>query len=72
MFTDINIPGSMDGLKLAHAVRDRWPPVKILVVSGQVRPQQAVLPSNSCFIGKPYRSAAMIKELRSLVGYPEV
>jgi two-component system, response regulator PdtaR len=70
VFTDINMPGSMDALKLAHAVRDRWPPVKILVVSGQIRPQQADLPSNSCFIGKPYRAAAMVKELRSLVGSP--
>lgn len=35
LFTDIQMPGSMDGLKLAHAVRDRWPPIKIVVVSGQ-------------------------------------
>jgi two-component system, response regulator PdtaR len=70
VFTDINMPGSMDGVKLAHAVRDRWPPVKILVVSGQVRPQQADLPPNSRFVGKPYRAAAMIEELRSLVGFP--
>jgi CheY-like chemotaxis protein len=70
LFTDINMPGSMDGLKLAHAVRDRWPPVKILVVSGQVRPQQADLPLNSCFVGKPYRKAAMVKELRSLISSP--
>ncbi len=34
MFTDIDMPGSMDGLKLATAVRDRWPPVKIIVTSG--------------------------------------
>src|ERR1700688_3632609 len=39
LFTDIDMPGSMDGLKLAHAVRDRWPPVKILVASGKVRLQ---------------------------------
>ena len=38
LFTDIDMPGSMDGLKLAHAVRDRWPPIKILIVSGTVRP----------------------------------
>jgi CheY-like chemotaxis protein len=37
LFTDINMPGSMDGLKLAHAVRDRWTPVKIIMVSGKVR-----------------------------------
>ena len=35
VFTDIHMPGSMDGLKLAHAVRDRWPPIKIIVTSGR-------------------------------------
>lgn len=55
LFTDINMPGSMDGLKLAHAVRDRWPPIKILLASGQERLQPFELPSNSCFVGKPYR-----------------
>jgi two-component system, response regulator PdtaR len=68
LFTDINMPGSMDGLKLAQAVRDRWPPVKILLVSGQVPPWQADLPPNSRFIAKPYRAAAMVEELRSMVG----
>jgi CheY-like chemotaxis protein len=70
LFTDINMPGSMDGLKLAHAVRDRWPPIKILVVSGQVRLQQTDLPANSCFVGKPYRTASIVEELHSLVGSP--
>jgi CheY-like chemotaxis protein len=70
LFTDIDMPGSMDGLKLAHAMRDRWPPIKILVVSGKVRPQPSELPSNSCFVGKPYQTAAMVAELRSLVGSP--
>jgi CheY-like chemotaxis protein len=36
IFTDIQIPGSMDGLKLAHAVRGRWPPIKIIATSGRV------------------------------------
>src|SRR5471032_1609668 len=68
LFTDINMPGSMDGLKLAHAVRGRWPPIKILLVSGQVRLQPSQLPSSSRFVRKPYRTAAMVEELRSLVG----
>jgi CheY-like chemotaxis protein len=70
LFTDINMPGSMDGLKLAHAVRDRWPPIKILLVSGQVRLQPSELPSNSCFVGKPYQASVLVEELRSLVGSP--
>ena len=37
LFSDIQMPGSMDGLKLAHAVHDRWPSIKIILVSGQVK-----------------------------------
>lgn len=70
LFTDIDMPGSMDGVKLAHAVRGRWPPIKILVVSGKVRLWPFELPSSSRFVGKPYRAAAMVEELRSLIGSP--
>ena len=35
VLTDVNMPGSMDGLKLAHAVRRRWPPIPIIVVSAK-------------------------------------
>jgi two-component system, response regulator PdtaR len=70
LFTDINMPGSMDGLKLAYAVRNRWPPIKILVVSGKQRLQSPDLPSNSCFVEKPYQASALVAELRSLVGSP--
>ena len=68
VFTDINMPGSMDGLKLAHAVRDRWPPIKILVVSGKQQLQSSDLPSNSCFVSKPYQASALVEELRSIIG----
>ncbi|WP_346730791.1 response regulator [Bradyrhizobium sp. 62] len=37
VFSDVHMPGSMDGLKLAHYVRRRWPPVKILTTSGKAR-----------------------------------
>ena len=70
LFTDINMPGSMDGLKLAYAVRDRWPPIKILVVSGQRQLLPAELPSNSCFFGKPYQTSSLVEELRSMVASP--
>ena len=68
MFTDINMPGSMDGLELAQTVRDRWPPIKILVASGQIRLQQSDLP----FLEKPYRGETMIARLRSLVELPRI
>ena len=67
LFTDVNMPGSMNGLELAHAVRSRWPPMKILVVSSESRPQPCELPSSSSFVGKPYCPAAMVEQLRSIV-----
>jgi two-component system, response regulator PdtaR len=68
LLTDIDMPGSVDGLKLAHAVRNRWPPIKIIVVSGQVRRSKNDLPTNSRFFVKPYHSGTMISEIRSLIG----
>src|SRR5260221_3953214 len=54
IFTDVHIPGSMDGLKLAYYVRGRWPPIKIIVTSGQVTVREKVMPSGSVFFAKPY------------------
>ena len=66
IFTDINMPGSMDGLKLAAAVRDRWPPVNIIVTSGRKAPRADELPAKSLFIAKPYQSAEVLEAVRSL------
>jgi two-component sensor histidine kinase/CheY-like chemotaxis protein len=68
LLTDIQMPGSMDGLKLAHAVHDRWPSIKIILVSGQVKPSDAERPANSRFFGKPLGVGQMINELRGMVG----
>lgn len=68
VLTDVNMPGSMDGLKLAHAVRRRWPPIRIIVVSGQMQLSQADLPFDSLFFRKPYQTETLISELRSPVG----
>jgi CheY-like chemotaxis protein len=65
LLTDINMPGSMDGLKLAHAVRHRWPPIKIIVVSG--RAQDCDLPTDSRFLPKPYHTEKLISEIRLLM-----
>ena len=68
LFTDIQMPGSMDGLKLAHAVHDRWPGIKIILVSGQVTPSDAERPADSRFFGKPLSMETMITELQAMVG----
>ena len=69
LFTDIQMPGSIDGLKLAHAVHDRWPSIKIILVSGQVKPTEAERPADSRFFGKPLGVEQMITELQAMVGH---
>jgi CheY-like chemotaxis protein len=65
VFTDIDMPGSMDGLKLAAAVCDRWPPIEIIITSGKVRPAASDIPARGVFLSKPYDEAALSRALRS-------
>ncbi len=67
MFTDIHMPGSMDGLKLAHAVRNRWPPIKIIVTSGRDLITGQDLPEGGRFFTKPYDPIAITDALREWV-----
>jgi len=66
VFTDINMPGSMDGLKLARAVRDRWPPVRLIVTSGKIRPTPSDIPEGGHFLPKPYTSHQVASLLHQL------
>jgi two-component sensor histidine kinase/CheY-like chemotaxis protein len=68
LFTDIQMPGSMDGLKLAHAVHERWPLIKIILVSGQLTLTDADKPADSRFYGKPLDVKHMIAELQDMMG----
>jgi CheY-like chemotaxis protein len=67
MFTDIDMPGGMDGLRLAAAVRDRWPPIQIIVTSGQVRLTQETMPVEGRFFTKPYDVNRIAMTLREMV-----
>jgi CheY-like chemotaxis protein len=66
VFTDIQMPGSMDGLKLAQFVRGRWPPIKIVATSGFVNVANGDLPEGSRFLPKPYRPEQIVAALREL------
>jgi two-component sensor histidine kinase len=68
LFTDIQMPGSMDGLKLAHAVHERWPSIKIILVSGKLTPTDAEKPIDSRFFGKPLEVKRMIAEMQEMIG----
>jgi len=66
VFTDIQMPGSMDGLKLARAVRGRWPPIKIVATSGLVDVGEKDLPEGGRFLPKPYHPKQLAAVLREL------
>jgi CheY-like chemotaxis protein len=67
MFTDVDMPGSIDGLKLAEAVRDRWPPIKIIVASGHRHLSDELLPVEGRFFSKPYDHTRVIMTMREML-----
>jgi two-component system, response regulator PdtaR len=68
--TDIEMPGSMDGIKLARAIRDRWPPIELIVTSGRHRVRTGELPPRAKFMPKPYRPDVLVTVIRTLDSRP--
>ncbi|MGO4408338.1 response regulator [Bosea sp. RAF48] len=67
VLTDVDMPGSMDGVKLAHFVRDRWPPIEIIIVSGHRTVAAEEMPDRGLFFSKPYSRHAITAAMRSFV-----
>jgi DNA-binding NtrC family response regulator len=66
VFTDIEMPGSMDGIKLAAAIRGRWPPIELILTSGLTKVRNDDIPERGRFFSKPYQAAEIIEALRQL------
>lgn len=64
LFTDINMPGALDGLDLAREVHERWPAIKLVVTSGRLRPLSSEIPDSGRFIAKPYSPDSLVGEIR--------
>lgn len=67
VLTDIEMPGSMDGLKLAMAIRDRWPPIEVIVTSGRHSVSAEQLPSRGRFFSKPYDGTEVGRVMQDFV-----
>ena len=63
LFTDVNMPGSMDGMALAEQVHRRWPHIRLLISSGYARPHPDEIPHNGHFVPKPYRGATLVRHI---------
>lgn len=66
VFTDIHMPGAMDGLEMSHVARKRWPPIRFLIVSGHRKLEPNQLPSGSKFFAKPYDMSEITEALGRL------
>lgn len=68
LFTDIHMPGGIDGLALAHQVAAEWPHVGIIIVSGRAIPSSDALPKGCHFHAKPYDPERVLEQARELTG----
>jgi DNA-binding response OmpR family regulator len=67
LFTDVHLPGSLNGVELAHLARQRWPSIAILIVSGRAQPQEVAMPAGSRFLEKPYAADIVLRHIREIL-----
>ncbi|HZH11080.1 MAG TPA: response regulator [Microvirga sp.] len=67
LFTDVDMPGSMDGMALAEQVYRRWPHVLLLISSGYARPDPDDIPDHGHFMPKPYRGATLVRHITEMM-----
>ena len=67
LFTDVDMPGTMNGIDLAHHVSANWPWVVLLVTSGKPDPVESALPKGSRFLPKPYDYNHVVQHVRELI-----
>jgi CheY-like chemotaxis protein len=63
VFTDVEMPRTIDGVKLAHYIRERWPPIHLIVASGRAILEESQLPQGSRFFSKPYDDNTIVEEI---------
>jgi CheY-like chemotaxis protein len=67
VFTDAEMPGTMNGIGLAHYIRKRWPPIKLIVVSGRLEIASEELPTGVRFLHKPYRETSIVEAMLGML-----
>ncbi len=67
LFTDVDMPGSMDGMALAERVYQRWPHVLLLISSGYARPHPDEIPDHGRFVPKPYRGETLVRHITEMM-----
>jgi CheY-like chemotaxis protein len=63
IMSDIDMPPGIDGMALVEIIRDRWPVIAIILVSGQMASANVRIPEGGVFFSKPYRSRDVVAAL---------
>ena len=66
VFTDVDMPHGIDGICLAACIRNRWPPIKIIITSGKPLPRHVSIPAETVFFPKPFRQDRVVETLRNM------
>jgi CheY-like chemotaxis protein len=67
LFSDVHMPGDVDGLALARMAPERWPRLRVAVTSGRARPDREELPPGTLFVPKPYRPDLLSVAVQTLL-----
>ena len=68
VFTDIDMPHGLDGIRLAALIRDRWPPIEIILTSGKGAPPDDEMPARGVFFAKPIRAEQVVAAMHRMAG----
>ncbi len=67
LFTDVQMPGELDGFALARSVAASWPHISIVVASGHIKPEPGTMPDKARFVGKPFSAAVVHAHLQEVL-----
>jgi two-component system, response regulator PdtaR len=67
LFTDVQLPGSLNGMELAREVHARWPNILLVITSGRERPTRAEIPDDGHFVAKPYSAEELLGQVNDLM-----
>jgi len=67
LFTDVEMPGSLDGYALARWAEVNRPAVKTVIVSGRAMPRAGDLPEGAAFVGKPYDHDDVMRRIQTMM-----
>jgi two-component system, response regulator PdtaR len=69
VLTDVDMPGSLNGFEFARLVKQGWPEVGVLTISGKAQPAPGDLPEGVEFVRKPFRPRDLVERVQNLLAF---